>query len=247
MGTGEVMVAEPEIEVSVSGELPPLELIRAQGVIGRTLRRHHIDGGARVRLTGGAHPGGRTVAQVNLVLDGEPVRTQIDGPGGFALTFAAERLDRQLHRLRHGAPSRWTPDPGRAPLAQVTGEGLVLHRKRCELQVCAPSVAVTVMDRMDYDAHLFTDAATGEDALVYWAGPRGVRMARQRRVHPPRELAQLPLTMNPHPTRRLTEHEAAARLCAYGLPFVFYTDAAAGRGRLLYRRYDGELGLVSAI
>jgi hypothetical protein len=31
---------------------------------------------------------------------------------------------------------------------------------------------------MDYDVHLFTDAATGEDAVVYRAGPSGLRLAR---------------------------------------------------------------------
>jgi hypothetical protein len=30
------------------------------------------------------------------------------------------------------------------------------------------------------------------------------------------------------------------------LPFVFYTDQDTGRGSLLYRRYDGGLGLVTA-
>lgn len=42
------------------------------------------------------------------------------------------------------------------------------------------------MDALDFDAHLFTDADTGETAIVYWAGPLGVRMARQHHVHPPR-------------------------------------------------------------
>ncbi|WP_406108004.1 hypothetical protein [Micromonospora globbae] len=30
-----------------------------------------------------------------------------------------------------------------------------------------------------------------------------------------------------------------------GRPFVFYTDRDTRRGTLLYRRYDGDLGLVA--
>lgn len=36
----------------------------------------------------------------------------------------------------------------------------------------------TGLNAMDYDVHLFTDAATGEDAVVYRAGPSGLRLAR---------------------------------------------------------------------
>lgn len=246
MNTHRAAVAtQPEIAVTTSGAVTPAEAERAEWIIGRVLRRHRL-GSARVRLTRHAGADATTVAQVNMRCAGTAIRTQIDGPGGFALIFAAERLDRQLDRITTGSAPRWAPDPGRAPLAFVSGERPVVRRKECAPQRCDPGAAVAVMDAMDYDAHLFTDAATGEDAIVYWAGPRGVRMARQRRLQPPSNMTELPLTMNPHPTRAFTEPEAAIRLCAYGLPFLFYTDAHDHRGRLLYRRYDGDLGVVLA-
>lgn len=41
--------------------------------------------------------------------------------------------------------------------------------------------------------------------------------------------------------------QAARLLAATAATFVFYTDRDTGRGKLLYRRYDGGLGLVSPI
>ncbi|MRH87634.1 hypothetical protein GFY24_09240 [Nocardia sp. SYP-A9097] len=234
------------IEVSACGGVRPGEIRRAEQTIGRVLRRHAVAGGARIRLTARGFADGETIAQVNVNFGGQPVRTQIAGPGVFALTFAAERLDRQLARLAALAPPRWAPDPGRTPLAYVSDERPIVRRENCEPRRCDPVAAARVMDALDYDAHLFTDIGSGEDAVVYWAGPLGVRMARQRRMHPPRNADELRLTMNPHPTRILTESGAVARLCTYGLSFLFFTAPDDGRGRLLYRRYDGDLGLVAA-
>jgi hypothetical protein len=43
----------------------------------------------------------------------------------------------------------------------------------------------------------------------------------------------------------LTEAEAIDRLDLSGSPFVFFVDSADGRGRVLYRRYDGHYGLIT--
>lgn len=246
MITGEVWSAvQPNVQVSACGEVSSAQVRRAERAIARVLHRHGAEHDARVRITARGYADGENVAQVNVDYGGRAVRSQIAGPGGFALTFAAARLDSQLDRLAAALPPRWEPDPGRAPLAYVTDERPIVHRKICQPRISDPIAAVRAMDALDYDAHLFTDLATGEDAIVYWAGPLGVRMARQRRMHPPRIAGDLRLTVNPHPTRILTDADAAARLCAYALPFLFYTATDDGRGRLLYRRYDGDLGLVA--
>jgi len=100
------------------------------------------------------------------------------------------------------------------------------------------------MNAMDYDITLFTDAETGEDAVVYRSGPTGLRLARQRTMRPPSLPVLLPLTVNAHRVATLTAASAADRLVEGWLPHVFFTDRETGRGNLLYRRYDGELGLV---
>lgn len=100
---------------------------------------------------------------------------------------------------------------------------------------------------MDYDAHLFTDAETSEDAVIYRAGQTGLRLARQRSMRPPSTPVNLPLTVNPRKTPTLTLPQAADRLAEGWLPFAFYTDHDSRRGNLLYRRYDGNLGPISPI
>ena len=41
--------------------------------------------------------------------------------------------------------------------------------------------------------------------------------------------------------------EAEERLDVGHEPFVFFVDAASGRGHVLYRRYDGHYGLIVPI
>lgn len=96
------------------------------------------------------------------------------------------------------------------------------------------------MNAMDYDVYLFTDAETGEEAVVYRCGPTGLRLARQHRRHPPSP----PLTINPRATPTLDAAQATRRLGEGCLPFLFFNDPDSGRGALTYRRYDGDIGVV---
>jgi hypothetical protein len=100
------------------------------------------------------------------------------------------------------------------------------------------------MDAMGYDIHLFTDPATESDAVVYRVGPTGYRLARTTAAGPPRR-STVPLTLSPHGAPRLTESQAVARLEGAELPFLFFAHPGTGRGRVLYRRYDGHLGLIA--
>ncbi|GAB4586919.1 dormancy-associated translation inhibitor [Nocardia sp. IFM 10818] len=228
------------------GAVPAATAARAEWLIERVLRRHDLDADARVRLTRSRAANDELVVQVNLDTARTPIRTQISGPTGFALTFAAERLDRRIHRMTTAEGPRNWPDPSRAPLAAVSADRPVVRRKAGYPLPRDIADAIALMEEMDFDACLFTDAMAGEDAMVYWSGPLGVRLVRQRRMTAPKQAKLLRLTVNPHPTGVLTEPHAVARLCGYGLPFLFFTDAHDGRGRLLYRRYDGDLGMVVA-
>ncbi|MFE9325005.1 sigma 54 modulation/S30EA ribosomal C-terminal domain-containing protein [Nocardia sp. NPDC052278] len=98
------------------------------------------------------------------------MRVQVPGPSEFIATFLADRLDRRLTRLNAEAVLRYWPDPARPPLAGPTGEKPIVRRQHCALLTGTPDDAVRAMDAMDYDAYLYTDAETGEDAIVYWAG-----------------------------------------------------------------------------
>jgi hypothetical protein len=80
------------------------------------------------------------------------------------------------------------------------------------------------MEQLDHDVHLFIDEVTGREAVVYRGTPAGYD------VDPP----------------RLASRAAVDRLNRGGQPFLFFAEAATGRGRLLYRRYDGHYGLVTS-
>ena len=149
-------------------------------------------------------------------------------------------------------PRPW-PDRTRRALT-APAEAVITRRKPVVLLRATALEAVAVMDAMDYDVHLFTDTETGEDAVVYRAGPSGLRLARQRRMYPPgwswsspAGVPPVPLIVNSRPTPALTEAAALDRVCQHSLGCLFFTDPATGRGQLLYPRYDGNLGLVTPI
>ena len=131
----------------------------------------------------------------------------------------------------------WAERAGRAMLPAIA------RIKEPLLVWCAPEVAVRTLDAMDYQAHLFTDPSTEQDAVVYRAGPTGYRLASTEPTAAPRYDASL-LTLCARPAPRLTDREAVERCERSGLSTLFYADPAGGRGRLLYRRFDGRFGLV---
>ncbi|BAW05936.1 hypothetical protein [Nocardia seriolae] len=220
---------DPDFVVITHGPVPSGEVTRVVRGLGRILRRHGVEGPVRVRLHWPEHEAETTLVQASVRALGKAFRVQVAGPGRFAATFALERLD-----LRLGCPpdelSRPWPDPARPSLSAVTGPRPIVRRKDCRLQVATPAAAARVLDAMDYDAHLFIDSESGSEAVVCWTGPLGVRTVRRVRDTVP----------------ALLEDEAVSRLCTGGLPYLFFTDSDTRRGRLLYRRFDGNLSLVTA-
>ncbi len=242
--------AGPEVAVTTRGEVAALDVTRAVRAVSRVLRRHHLDAPARVRLGALPGPEALTVVQVDVHHRDVVTRVQVTGPRGFAVTFAAERLDRRLARLAARETRTW-PDPARPPLSRAGEPRPIVRRKQCALSTCTPAEAVAVLDAMDYEAHLFTDAETGEDAVVHWAAP-GVRLIRQRATYPPIRSPEPvrstpPIVVDAEPAACLPPAEAATALCRSGLPFLFCTDPDSGRGGLLYRRHDGDLALVAPV
>jgi len=230
------------VDASPRSDVTPRELVPA--ALLAVLDRHLLgDDGARVRLAGARCADGPALIQVNLRVCGAPARIQVAGRGvAHTIEAGAARLDRQITRLTTAwQPWPW-PDPQR-PALGIPSAGAIVRTKDVRLLVSAPCQAVAAMNAMDYDCHLFTDAETGEDALVYRAGCTGVRVARQRGMRPPSAGGVL-LTVNSRKVPVLDAVEAVAWLVDGWLPFMFFTDRGTGRGNVLYRRYDGNLTLV---
>jgi hypothetical protein len=120
----------------------------------------------------------------------------------------------------------------------------IVRHKSFALPWETPDEAVFEMESMDYDFHLFTDSGTGMDSLIYRAGPTGYRLAQTTPRTEPGPLA-VPLTVSAVPAPSLSTGQAAERLEALGLPFVFFVDTATDRANVLYHRYDGHYGLIT--
>jgi hypothetical protein len=101
---------------------------------------------------------------------------------------------------------------------------------------------------MDFDFFLFTDSDAGTDAVL-WRPEAGEEGAYHLRYQDGRGEPAAPsvVRVRTHPTAAptMTPAEARESLEAAGLPWIFYTDAAAQRGHLLYHRYDGHYGLIT--
>jgi hypothetical protein len=98
------------------------------------------------------------------------------------------------------------------------------------------------MEMLGHDFYLFTDRDTGKEAVVYHDGD--ARFALRGEAVPAVESASLVEVTGEAPT--LSETEAKSRLELSAEPFVFYLDPDDRRGRVLYIRYDGHYGLITA-
>lgn len=220
---------DPDFVVATRGPAPATEVSRMMRGLGRILRRHGVEGAVRARLEW-SESDAPTLVQVVVRPVGRAYRVQVAGPGRFAVTFALERLDLRLGCAPEEASRPW-PDPARPTLAMVSEPRPIVRRKDRRLDVMSAAHAARVLDAMDYDAHLYTDSETGAEALVCWTGPLGVRILHKN-------TGALPV---------LTDEEASARLCLGGVPYLFFIDAETGLGHLLYRRFDGDLGMVRPV
>jgi hypothetical protein len=200
------------LPVRIKGGVGEAERDCATAMISAVLTRHrHRVEHARLRLAGANCADGPGLVQVNMRVCGAPARIQVAGPTmATAIAAAAARLHRQITRLTTAwEPWPW-PDPERRVLG-VPSDGAISRLKSYRLRAGMPCQAAAFMNAMDYDVFLYTDAETGEDAIVYRSGPTGLCLARQKTRHPPPLPVTLPLTVNPRRTARLTPAQAAAR------------------------------------
>lgn len=247
-----------DVDVTTHGEFPGIAEY-AQARIGRLARvaRRPVTY-ARVRLTRGHEPGAErpVLAQANLEVGGQPVRAQIEAA---TAREAVDTLEARLRRRLDHLAERWEAPRGpdaappwrhgeRGPrsFGAAADEPRIRRRKSYAMTPCTVDEAVTEMELLDYDFHLFTERGSNSAAVVYRAEPTGYRLAL---VSPDlaHELApyEKPVTLSGHPLPCLREQDAVERLALLGHPFLFFLDAAQGRAAVLYRRFDGDYALIT--
>ena len=217
---------------------------------------------SRVRVTRHGDPARErpVVAQVNIDLNGRPVRVQVEATTPReAVDLLVDRLAHRLERVtgsweaRHARRFEDEPHERRHDSHSTTSrsyyhrppdERRVVQHKTVSPVACSVDEAVVEMGDLDHDFHLFVEVGRGVDSLVYRAGPTGIRLAqidgRAGEVVP----GDVRVTVSTVSPPLLDTTEAADRLRLTGLPFLFYLDGDHGRGCVLYHRYDGHYGLL---
>lgn len=251
------------VAVAIRGAVTQNEAAHVQDAVGPEIAGlgHPVEQ-ARFRLT---RYGGRglpmlVVAQVNVVVADRMVRSQLGAPTAReAIDGAAAGLRWRLHRLGRRLAAERCGDVGLGlggwrAVALPSPAGLLMERTRphklvrsktCRLAVQDVDAAAFTMELRDYPFHLFADDATGAESVLYRGGPTGYRLLRTMAGPDPSGTA-VPLTVRGWPAPVLPVAQAVETLNSTpSRSFVFFTDPITGRGRVLYRRYDGDLALLS--
>ncbi len=252
-----------DIQTETRGAVPAGAIEEArETVAAATVVAHEPVLFARVKLSTSADPAVARpcAAQANVDVNGRIIRSQAVAESMHqAIRLLGDRLRNRLRRsardwedLRGRAPQNvdqeWRhsspPRPALPFFPRPDVERQIVRHKTYELAWATPDEAAFDMEQLDYDYHLFTEADTGQDSVIYRVDG-GYRLAQV--VPQPDRLGpvSVPLTISTVPAAHLTVEEAKERLEATGLPFIFFADAETGRGNLLYHRYDGHYGLIT--
>ena len=179
--------------------------------------------------------------EIGLDVNGVPVRAHIAADNvreGADLLQA--RLQRRLVQLHDRARARhqWTeetrpsgvegpelPRP-RAARADESEPAEIVRRKTFASHPLTTAEAAYEMDLLDHDFYLYTDVRTGGQAVVHRGHDGGYHVLLEPPV--------------------LSQDQARDHLDLAGEPFVFYREPDADRGQVLYHRFDGGYGLITA-
>lgn len=219
---------------------------------------------ARLKLSFAPDParGRPAMAQLSLDVNGEVIRAQV---AADEMREAADLLVRRMEdRLEHraqrredlhqrgtgGEPGQWRhgDEAAHRPayFVRPPEEREVLRHKIFAMDEATPDEAVFDMEMADYDFYLFRDLASGQDTLVE-AEPEGAyRLTRLRPTEVDGGPSAYRIVVSDQAPPALSVDEAIERLDAGGEERVFFANATTGRGSVVYRRYDGHYGLISA-
>ncbi len=217
----------------------------------------------RVKLTQSTDPARDrpAVAQVTVDVNGDLVRAHVAGHTMLeAIDLLRGRLTDQLEhrherqRTRHrrpeaSAPGEWRhgdrPTERPRHFDRPVDERRLLQHKSYVIDEVTPDEAAFDLEQLDFDFYLFRELATGQDALIERTGDGAYRLTRLDGSATDPGPTAVALTVAAHPAPVLDLDQAQDHLAVGGEPFVFYADAATGRGHVLYLRYDGHYGLVA--
>ena len=250
-----------DVVVTAHGHVPADQLEYAKAKVTAALERADRSVlSARVRLTVLPDPAAQrpAIAQVVADIDGHTVRVQAARPTPReAIDETEDRLRERVERLRRdweaqrGGSARSLHGGWRTPEAPVppSGEAKLVRHKSFELGRTTVEEAAFDMELLDYGFQLFVEDGTGVDSVLSRDGD-GYRLDQLRPQPDAVTPGEVTVSVSPLPAPDLTVAEATERLGASGEPYLFFHDCspdrAADRGAVLYRRHDGDFGLITA-
>jgi ribosome-associated translation inhibitor RaiA len=244
----------PHLEVELRRRLERLRQLTDKPLLGVRLT---------LRTPAGHSRSDQWLADASVVVGGRVLAAHATGPDAFSATDAAvERLRRQLRRTAGiEVATRNEPRVLAKALADMAGgdnRPAALPRPRTRkppelrdllpVRTWAPAPEGTfdaVADLLDLDLHflLFTHARTREDAVVHRRDDGRIGL-----LHPPGSvLADENDIVVPEPSRYpepIPLAQARNEMDVLDHRFLYFIDAADGRGKVIYQRHDGNYGLV---
>jgi hypothetical protein len=253
-----------QVQTDARGAVPPSSMDLAVEKVHAALR-HASEPVlfARVKLTMSADPAVERPAgaQVNLDLNGRPVRAQANaGSMREAIDRMCGRLKIRLDRAARNwaavgggkpvpRPDEWrhqsTPARRLPYFPRPRDERAVIRHKSYAPTRQTPDEAAAEMDLLDYDFYLFTERATGQDSVLYRTY-NGFQLVQARLDHRDLGPTAASISVSDQFPPRLDTVGAIDRLEALDLPFLFFLDNETGRGSLIYHRYDGHYGHITS-
>lgn len=243
---GTAREAAPEVVAAAHDAVKTLAAQSSANVSATTIRLTPGEEGTETR------PSRPAVARIGLTVDGRPLQVEAAAPTpGEAVGLAIGRLRDLMNALGahdgHRAKRVSGPGPGQRRLDRLGPRPAgreTIHREWCPLAVQTPDEAADALEAGDEPFHLFIDAESGSDSVIYQGAPNGYLLAQVTPGLPVRGPSRIALTVNAIPAPRMTLPQAGKELAALESPFLFFTDEATGRGNLLYRHRDGGYRLV---
>ena len=216
--------------------------------------------GARVVLIQEANPRismpARAEAEVDL--QGRVVRARAAAPAmEAAVDDVVERLQRHLRRCvdrlltrqrepAQSPPGEWSHrswSPPRSPtFVRPAEEREIVRRKTFAFGPMSIDEAADALEDLDHEFLLFHDARTDADAVVYWRDDGLLALIEPRSAQPPDNWG--PVVERSRFSAPIDLGAAVVEMNAVGHRFLFFENAATGRGNIIYRRYDGHYGLI---
>jgi hypothetical protein len=187
-------------------------------------------------------------ADAHLLYDGRVLAAHLSARSAEeAAELATERLRRQVRRVKGSEVALrnepWREDDLPHSSVKPPDQRQIIHRRTYSTVPFSTVEAVLELLDLDVEFFLFRHVRTDEDVVVHrWLDgaigllfPQGSALADENDI------------VIPEPSRYsepLPFDGARAEMDMLNHRFLYFIDAADGRGKVLYLRHDGDYGLV---